>query len=391
MNPKSFHPHPDMKSRFETRQTTIVCLAAAGILLFLPHRSLPAEPFELSAEAVTNLQLGFALAEPRPVARTISATGTIRLDETRVVDVVPRIAGLVADDHQTLGALVAKGDPLFTLESAELAETLTAYVDAEQAMTFAHTALDQEKKLFERNLSSKENLQARELDFQKAVAGHARALQPLKLLHFDEGSIHQYLINVGASNYTTLKVTAPEAGEVIEKSVRRGSAVEPAEKLYTIADLSELWVDFHVSLRDAAHLKPGQAGTVESSVTRGLTSEAEIAYVSPVADEATRTVLIRATLPNRERLWRPGTPVTVSVQAGSGDAVLSVPSSALVDFQSGKAVFVRKGETGFLPVPVEIGESDGSVTRILSGLEAGQSVVSTNAAQLKGHLEMTHE
>lgn len=369
--------------------TGIAVLLALGALA--PSGSRSEDPFELSAGAIANLRLSFDTVEARPVSRIVTATGTVRLDETRVVDVVPRIAGLIADDHQSLGATVAKGDPLFTIESAELAEALTAYVDAEQAMTFAHTALDQEKTLFERNLSSKETLQARELDFQKAVAEHARALQPLKLLHFDEGSIHQYLTNVGAGNYTTLKITAPEAGEVIGKSVRRGASVEPSETLYTVADLSRVWVDFHVSLRDAASLRAGLTATVASSLAAGQEAEAELVYVAPLAEESTRTVPVRAVLPNPERSWRPGTPVTVSVKGGAGEAVLSVPASSLVDLGGGKAVFVREGENTFRPVPVETGESDGTVTRILGGVEAGQTIVSTNAAQLKGHLEMTHE
>jgi cobalt-zinc-cadmium efflux system membrane fusion protein len=71
--------------------------------------------------------------------------------------------------------------------------------------------------------------------------------------------------------------------------------------------------------------------------------------------------------------------------------VLSVPASALVDLNGGKAVFVREGETSFRPVPVQVGEGDGETTPIISGIEAGQTVVASNAAQLKGHLEMTKE
>lgn len=388
-----------MKSLFPQHFRSAARAAAIGACLFVvpfaTSHALAGEAFELSPEAVANLQLQFAKVEPRSLSRVVKATGTVRLDERHVIEIVPRIAGVVEKDHQALGAVVAKGDSLFKLQSAELATNLTAYVDAEQAMTFAHTALEQEKQLFERNLSSKETLQARELDFQKALAEHTRALQPLKLLHFDEGSIHQYLTNVGSGDYTSLDVTAPETGEIIEKSVRLGAAVEPDEKLYTIANLSELWVDFHVSLRDAAILMSGQVATVESSVTRGQKSEGKVIYVAPLADEATRTVLVRATLPNGERSWRPGTPVTVSAIASSNgetdDTILSVPSTALVDYDGGKAVFVRNGETTFQALPVEIGESDGRVTRIVSGLDAGQTVVSLNAAQLKGHLEMTNQ
>lgn len=384
---------------FQQRRHSLLSVVLFSTL-FLPDsilqtRAFAGEPFELSSEAIANLRLEFAKVEPRPLSPVIKATGTVRLDEKGVIDIVPRIAGIIDKDHQTLGAVVAKGDPLFSLESAELATNLTAYVDAEQAMTFAHTALDQEKQLLDRSLSSKETLQARELDFQKALAEHTRALQPLKLLHFDEATIHQFLANVGAGNYTSLEVTAPGAGEIIEKSIRLGDSVEPNETLYTIANLSELWVDFHVSLRDASALKSGQIVTVESSVTRGLQSDGKVIYVAPLADETTRTVLIRATLSNADRSWRPGTPVTVSVTTSSGgdpdSALLSVPSSALIDYDGGKAVFIHSGEAAFRVASVVIGESDGLVTRIVSGLTTEDTVVSINAAQLKGHLEMTNQ
>ncbi|MCB1063778.1 MAG: efflux RND transporter periplasmic adaptor subunit [Verrucomicrobiae bacterium] len=355
--------------------------------------SVSADPITLDPSAIENLQLGFSEVQPQVIGANIRATGAVCLDETKVVEIVPRIAGIIDEDYQTLGAIVKKGDPLFKLESAELAEILTAYVDAEQSMTFAHTALEQEKTLFERQLSSKENVQTRELEFQQAVAEHARALQPLKLLHFNEGTVHQFLHNVGAGNYTSLDVTAPEGGEIIEKSVRRGASVQPDERLYVIAELAELWVDFQVSLRDAGIVKVGQSVSVESSVTRGQTREGKITYVAPLADEASRTVMVRATLPNEDRSWRPGTPVTVNVKAVavSSAPVLSVPASAIVDFEAGKAVFVRESDTVFLPVPIKTGASDGENTEVISGIEAGQSVVSTNAAQLKGHIEMTEE
>lgn len=363
--------------------------------LFLGTGLSRAEVFELSPEAIANLRLEYAKVENHSLSPTVQATGAVKLAENKVIDIVPRIAGVIDKDHQLLGAVVKKGDPLFTLESAELATSLTAYVDAEQAMNFAHTALEQEKQLHDRNLSSKENLQARELDFQKALAEHTRALQPLKLLHFDEGTIHQYLHNVGAGNYTSLEITSPGDGEIIEKSVRLGASVAPDEKLYTIADLSELWVDFHVSLRDAAVLTKGQDVGVASSVSRGQQGEATVTYVAPLADESTRTVLVRATLPNKDRQWRPGTPVMVSVTAApdsnADTTALTVPVSALVDYGGAKAVFLREGESSFRPVTVETGDSDGRVIRITAGLESGQTVVSANAAQLKGHLEMTNQ
>lgn len=361
-----------------------------AIFLLQSANAEEAPTFKLSSEAIENLQLEFSQVEARSISSGVRAAGVVRLDEKRVVEVVPRISGVIDDDFQTLGAKVTPEDKLFRIESAELSQSLTTYVDAEQAMTFAQQALEQEKKLKAKNLSSEEQLRQKELDFQIAVAEHARALQPLKLLHFNEGTIHQYLINVGAGNYTSLEVKAPVAGEIIEKSVRKGAAVDPDETLYTIADLDKLWVDFHPSLEQTNHLSLGMKIRVQSSVS-DQERDGEVIYLAPLADEASRTVLTRAVIDNADRAWRPGTPVVVEVTGSEGNSNLSVPTSAVIDFHGSKAVFVCSSGTTFQPVPVETGRSNDEFTEVLSGVNAEDVVVSKNVAQLKGHLEMTAE
>ena len=252
-------------------------------------------------------------------------------------------------------------------------------------------AAGQERKLAEKNLSSAEQVRQKELQLKQAMAEHERALQPLKLLDFTEGSIHQFLGNRGEPDYTTIEIKAPESGEIIEKDLRRGAAIDAAHSLFIIADLSDLWVDFHVALRDAESLKVGSEVKVESTVSDKQHS-AEILYVSPLADEQSRTVLVRALLKNEDHEWRPGTPVAVTAAAGPSTesaATLAVPATAIVDFDGGRAVFVRKDDGSFFPAPVETGSSDGAFIEVLSGLEQGQTIVSLNAPQLKGHLEMT--
>jgi cobalt-zinc-cadmium efflux system membrane fusion protein len=266
---------------------------------------------------------------------------------------------------------------------------ISNYVAAEEAMVFGAAAAEQERKLAEKNLSSAEQLRQRELELKQAISAHARALQPLKLLSFDEGTIHQFLASGDASDYTTLELKASGDGEIIVRNVRNGAAVQHDHLLFTIADLSELWIDFQVALRDAPSLAIGDSVEVQSSVTDKV-QNAKIIHISPLADEQSRTVMIRATFKNPEGRWRPGTPVQV-VSAGKSGGVdsLAVPAGAIIDFDGGKAVFIHRGENTFACVPVEIGASDGKMTQLTGGLTRGQTVVSTNAAQLKGHLEMT--
>ena len=358
--------------------------------LFCPAFAAGGDAIKLSPEAIGNLKLKFQAVENRALNRSTEASGSTLLNENKVVDVVPKIAGLVSEVKQELGADVKKGDTLFVLESGGLAEAVTSYVEAENAMTFALAALQQEKSLADKNLSSKEQLREKELEFKKAVSGHARALQPLKLLGFNEGSIHVYLSHAEGKNYTRLEVKSPAHGEVIKREIRLGASVDPDVSLFTIADLSDLWVDFFVSLREIGKLTVGTKVTVSSSVS-DQAREATISYIAPVADERNRTVRVRATMKNTDHQWRPGTPVLVTVHVSSGRKVLTVPSDALVILGGETVVFVREKDGAFKAVAVKTGDSDDTNTAILSGVKSGQTVVSENAAQLKGHLEMTAE
>ncbi|MDF2377634.1 MAG: efflux RND transporter periplasmic adaptor subunit [Verrucomicrobiales bacterium] len=362
----------------------------AGILALATTLAVAEGPvIELEAGALANLQLQFSAAEEQRVMRPVSASGTVQLNGKRVFEVTPRISGVILEDPLHLGDKVEAGDLLLSIQSRELAEMVAGYVEAEEAMIFASAAAEQERRLAAKNLSSAEQVRETDLNLKQAVAAHARALQPLKLLDFNEATIHQFLADVHGSDHTTLKITSPSPGEIIEKDVLRGAAVEQDHSLFMIADLSDLWVDFQVALRDAPFLTVGSEVLVESAVT-DKKREAEILYLSPLADQQSRTVMVRALLPNKDRLWRPGTPVNITAaDSGTGEATLAVPASALVDFEGSKAVFVRRGESSFEPVQVTTGISDGTHTAIQSGLKAGDVVVSQNAAQLKGHLEMT--
>lgn len=343
---------------------------------------------KLDEAALTNLKLEITLASTQTVKRSTQAAGTIKLNEKKIIEVTPRISGIVISDFRSLGDRVQKGDLLCQLQSAELSERISNYVGAKEDMKFTAASVDQEQKLKAKNLSSVEHLREKELNHKQAIAAHSKALQPLKLLNFDDEAIQSYLTNGNEINYTTLEITAPESGEVISKDVRRGAAVERDQSLYTIADLSELWVDFYVSLRDVEMTKAGDEVKVQSSVS-DRESWAKIIYISPIADGRSRAVLVRAVLDNRNAYWRPGTPVNVKSSFRAQPDAVAVPNSAIVDFDGGKAVFVKDGDATFIPMKVETGASNERLTEIVSGLARGQEVVSKNAVLLKGHLKMT--
>ncbi len=352
--------------------------------------------FQITAEAVANLRLEYGQVESRPVSASTPVTGTIQLDASRVYDVVPRISGIVAKDHRSLGDVVKTGDALLDLESQELASALIRYFEAENEMEHATESYSREKTLVEKKVSSSELLLTAEHDFRISRINHTASLQLLKLLHYPEAELHRLLNQMDHANLTGFKLTSPADGIIIKKEVRLGSDVKPDQVLFTIADLSRLWVDIQVPIRAASSLGSGAMVGLSTAIDQRSAS-AKVIYVAPVADDITRTILVRAVLENKDKSWRPGTAVTVQLR-DSGDpslrpssSSLAVPSGAVFDIEGAKAVFIKVSQDSFRLAPVKIGVNDGKHVRILAGLKIGDTVVTKNVVQLKGHYLMQGE
>lgn len=348
---------------------------------------------QISADALFNLRLEYSQVESRSVSASTPVTGTIQFDSTRVYDVVPRISGIVAKDHRALGDVVKTGDSLLQLESQELASALIKYFEAEHEMEHSTESYAREKSLVEKKVSSPELLLNAEHEYRIAQINHTASLQLLKLLHFPEAELHRLLVQINHADLTGFELTSPADGIIIKKEVRLGSDVKPDQVLYTVADLSRLWVDIQVPIREASALRVGATVDLSTAIEQRLAT-AKVIYVAPIADDMTRTILVRAVLDNKDKSWRPGTAVTVQLRdsgeasAQSDSAPLAVPSGAVFDIEGNKAVFVKVSKDSFRLTPVRIGANDGKFIRILSGLKTGDTVVTKNVVQLKGHYLM---
>lgn len=351
---------------------------------------------QISPQALANLQLEFGQVEPRPVSASTPVTGTIQLDSTRVYDVVPRISGIVAKDYHSLGDKMKTGEPLLQLESQELAAALVKYFESEHEMEHATKSYSREKSLVEKKVSSSELLHTAEHDYRIARINHTASLQLLKLLHFPEAELHRLLAQIDHADLTLYELPSPTDGIIINKEVRLGSEVKPDQVLYTVADLSQLWVDIQVPIREAGSLRIGATVGLSTAIDQRSAS-AQVIYIAPIADDLTRTVLARAALDNKDGSWRPGTPVTIQLRdpsdslAGKDSPSLAVPSGAVFDIESEKAVFVKVSPGSFRMTPVKIGADDGKFIRILAGLKPGDTVVTRNVVQLKAHVMMQGE
>lgn len=181
----------------------------------------------------------------------------------------------------------------------------------------------------------------------------------------------------------TYAVVAPLDGVVIARNVNPGEQVGD-KSLFTVADLSTVWVELSVFPRDIAKVRVGQSVRVKSADT-GLSADGKVVYVAPFGTSSNQTLSARVLLENTEGKWPPGLYVTAEVTLSSTSAPLTVLSDALQTLEERTVVFVQ-GEEGFEPRTVQLGRSDGEIAEVLAGLEPGETYATKNSFILKAEL-----
>ena len=173
-------------------------------------------------------------------------------------------------------------------------------------------------------------------------------------------------------------VRAPADGFVITRSAYAGEMVKPGMELYTLADLSQVWVVADVFESDAAKVRPGMPATVELSYQPGRRLAARVAQILPQMDAQTRTLKLRLQLVNVNFLLKPEQFVNVELAFGGAPHV-SVPEDAVIDLGESQVVYIDLGEGRFEPRKVQAGDRADGRVEILAGLRAGERIVVSGA------------
>lgn len=180
-------------------------------------------------------------------------------------------------------------------------------------------------------------------------------------------------------------IVASTAGTVVSRDAAVGQVVSTEQSLYTVADLSTVWVDFPIPSHLAGRIRAGQRAMIRSEAQADLKTEGRVSYVGPILEKDTRVAHGRVVLDDRGKRWQPGLFVTVDVIVESVRVAVAVPEDAIVRMTDGPAVFRSIGDE-FEMQPVTLGRTDGRLTEIVEGLEAGARVATRNTFLLKAEL-----
>jgi multidrug efflux pump subunit AcrA (membrane-fusion protein) len=310
----------------------------------------------VTAEQIRQFGVTFGTVEVRPLTAETRTNGVVALDETRVAQVAPKIGGVVERLYvNATGQPVRRGQPLLEIYSPDL---VAAQQDLLLAGQLQHDI----------GRSAVPGVPGNTTDL---VAASKRRLQ---LWDISEGQIDEILRTRRVQR--TLTLFAPVSGVVIEKKVLQGQAIMAGEQLYTVADLSGVWVDVQLREADAASVRTGTGADIELAGLPGRPLKGRVTYIYPTLDSVSRSVRARVVVSNSGGVLKPGMYATVRLTTPTRSA-LTVPSSAVLRTGERNVVFMDMGKGELMPMDVEVGRTAGDYTEILAGLEPGQRVVTS--------------
>ena len=343
------------------------------------------EQLKLSAEAIEAAGIKVEELAAQEISEQLTVTATIRPNQDRITHVAPRVPGRIVKVHVNLGDRVKAGQALAVLDSLDVGEAHSSYLQAKTQLAVAKADFERAEKLHgDQIIAQKDHLRAH-AEYEKAKASFAAAGDKLRMLGVgttpaDDGRA-----------VSTFPLTTPFAGTVIEKHAILGELAQPDKLIFTVADLSTLWIEANLFEKDLGRVKTGAEAVVTVDAYPGESFQGKLTYIAAVVDKESRTVQARVEVANPGRRLKPEMFATASIHtngtfgvAGKAKALL-LPQEAVVLMQGQPTAFVEE-HGGFEPRAVELGEKLRDRVVIKNGLQAGERVVIAGTYALKARV-----
>ncbi len=357
----------------------------------------------------------------------INAPATISADMNHTAKVGSKVKGRTLQVWVNPGGFVKAGQPLALISSSEVGEARSNLLQAKARMELAQAnlewqkkqesqveilqaksrvelaekSLERQKRLYENKIAAKKDVEsaeaeyertkaeyefakninyqrevrAREAEFASTRAEYEKARQTLLVL----GVKPSELYHEDSSHY---HIYAPLSGTVVERKVNVGELVDENTDLFTIMDLSKVWMFADIYENLLPQVKLGQEVRLQVLPYPDQSFKGRVSYISPVIDPHTRTIAIRAEIENKSLLLKPEMFGQAQIITGIKKNVISIPKTAVLDEEGQKAVFVKVGD-GYEKRMIEISTKLDSQVEVTSGLGEEEEVVTNGAFQLK--------
>lgn len=344
---------------------------------------------DLAPEDLKKAKIRTARVTSGVTAATLRVPGIVKANEYREVHVTPLVGGIVKEVPAVLGDHVKRGQPLAVIFSSELAEAETQYVSYLAELDAEHKKLERTQHLLKLGAASQQEVEEVAAT-HAAHESHVRAaLEKLKLLG---ASDHQIAALKQAEQINpNLVVPAPINGVVLTRNANLGLVATTAQELFTVADLSTVWVMASVNEKDFASVRVGSQASITAQAYPARFWKGRVTYIQPQVDPTTRTAQARIEVANPGESLRIEMYVDVEFSSPGGSGPI-VPETAVQSIGERQFVFlpVQNNEGSFQLRPVRLGPAANGYYAVLEGLNAKEQVVTDGSFILKAEAIRQH-
>jgi cobalt-zinc-cadmium efflux system membrane fusion protein len=321
----------------------------------------------------------------------LRATGTIQPIDNRVGSVGPLAPGRIVEVRAKVGDRVKTGQILAIFDNIESGELIAQEQSARAELERLKAQLIPATRQTERSRRLADIGAGAEKDYESSKAEQEGIEANIRSQQALIDGIRQRLSRFGVSNdshrgsfLTVLK--APFPGVVTKAQASPGDFIDEGREVFTVADLSRIWVQAEVYEKDLGRIRVGQDASITVDTYPNETFRGRVAYVSDVLDPQTRTARVRCDVDNHDLRLKTDMFVNIALPTKFSKRAIAVPSSALQQVEGKSVVFIRRAPTQFEKREVEKGVTVNNLTEIISGVKAGEPVVTQGAFHLKSIL-----
>lgn len=332
----------------------------------------------LSPAAAQSAGIMIETVRATTLTTTSRFTGVVEPNQQQLQQVTALTNGRVEQVFAKLGDTARAGSVLATVSSPEVAEMHGKLLEAEAHLNLTEANLRRTKRLSDLGAAAGKDLAAATAEAETARFDVNHLRDALRIL----GALPES----GQHNISTVRLVAPIGGVITERLVNPGSGVESGKPLFTIANLSTVWVIASVPEAHVAPLRTGAQAEVRAASLGNDVLRGTVTYIDPVLNEATRAARVRIEVRNPNGRLKVGTFVDVTIADGVGQQALTVGDDAVQRVREKDVVFVETSPDTFTARPVTLGASLAGRRVVVAGLNPGERVVTKGSFTLKSQM-----
>ncbi len=355
-----------------------------SLTILLPSISVATPTSHVKAPEALAKQIKIMIIGEGQIQQSFRLPARVDLDQQHVARIGATVTGRIIQTEALLGQEVTKGEQLALLNSNELAEAQSAYLKTASQTQLKQIIVDRAQRLQDNGVIATANLQERSAALEEAQIDLRTATDHLRALGMSNNDLSE--LSKHKIIHSMLPITASIQGTIVERNVTVGQVIQPADALFTIADLSHVWIVAELPEQQSSWAHKGDVAEVNISALPDAQLSGTLNYVADMINPNTRTLTVRMNLPNPLRNLKPNMLANLTIRKQGGQELI-IPDSAVIRLNNTEHVFKALASNDFELIPVVLGPRHDNVRPIISGLKNGDKVVIEGGFHLNNELQ----